>query len=170
MNVGRLLRARVAGSDAVLGTLRVPEKHFREFAAAERYLSRDAESMRILDKLEHAKHEYRIDFIANGNDRFEGSDTIAWDPHSALRTTSGGRQTPALGLLHEEDHAYEREINARRQGRLLSEADCAYDNREERRVIAGVETRAATALGEGVRTDHAGVTYAVASPIRMALA
>lgn len=168
MNVGRLLRARVAGNDDVLGTLRVPKRHFREFASAERYLSRDAQSVRILYRLEHARQTYRVDFIHNGNDRFDGDATIAWDPHSALRTTNGGRQTPALGLLHEEDHAYEHEMNPARQSRLLDTFDARYDDREERRVITRVEAHAARILHEGARADHAGVAYVVSSPTSLA--
>ena len=168
MNVDRLLQARRRGSEEVLGTLRVPKKHFREFASAERYLSRDAESVRILYRLEHAHQTYRIDFIHNGNDHFDGDAAIAWDPRSALETTNDGRQTPALGLLHEEDHAYEHEIDPDRQSRLLNTLDARYDNREERRVIARVETQAARILHEGARYDHAGTAYVVSSPTSVA--
>jgi len=41
-----------------------------------------------------------------------------------------------------------------------------YDNREERRVIAGSERHAATTLGEDVRHDHRGWTYRVDSPVK----
>jgi hypothetical protein len=159
-----LLRGRVAGNDEVLGRLRIPRAHFEEFAEAERYLARDPEAVAILYTLEHGRRALRLSIIRDGNDRFDGADTIAWDPHSALRTTQGGRQTPALGLLHEEDHAFERLTAPRLQKRLLASPDPAYDDLEEKRVIAGVETRAAKILGEGVRTDHRGTLFTVSKP------
>jgi hypothetical protein len=169
VTIDRLLRGVPSHRDVRLGTLRVARAHFGQFAQAERYLSSDPEAVRLLYRLEHGHRAYRIDFIRNGNDRFDGDRTIAWDPHSALRTTSGGRQSPALGLLHEEDHAYEREIDAARLSRLQNTFDARYDNREERRVITGVETRAATILGEGARHDHDGSLYVVPSPATLGI-
>lgn len=145
------------------GTLHVSRNVVTSFERAERYLSRDREAMAILYRLEHAKHVTSVRACANGNDRFEG-ETIVWDPHSALRTTSNGYQTPALGLLHEEDHALESVTYPSRMRCLQQKSDPRYDNLEERRVIRGVERRAALQLGEGVRLDHDGTAYIVRDP------
>jgi hypothetical protein len=88
--------------------------------------------------------------------------TIHWDPYSALLTTTGGRQSPALGLGHEIDHAVE---NAWTADHLQSMFDPRYDSLEERRVITGSELHAARTLHESIRFDHAGSCYRVPSPI-----
>ena len=80
-----------------------------------------------------------------------------------LRVADGGRQSPALGLGHELDHATVDPHIAEAGGNVY---DPKYDNREERRVIAGSERHAATTLGEDVRHDHRGWTYRVDSPVK----
>jgi len=83
------------------------------------------------------------------------------DPTSALRTTFGGKQTPALGLGHEMAHA-----DASFWDRLIGWVPWpSYDNLEEPRVITGPETAAARTLGEAIRTDHGGTPYTVSTPI-----
>lgn len=151
------------GRYIAFGTLHVSRKIAASFERAERYLSRDREAIAILYRLEHAKHVISVRSCADGNDRFE-KETIVWDTHSALRTTSNGYQTPALGLLHEEDHALESIAYPSRMQRLQQKSDPRYDNLEEKRVIRGVERRAALQLGEGVRSDHRGTTYKVKDP------
>jgi len=147
------------------GNLRIPRTASRLLARAQTYLSKDPEAVKILGRLEHAPNQYTLHIIHNGNDNFDPQTrTISWDPYSALRTTSGGKQSPALGLLHEEDHAYENVTAPRKQARLQEEHLARYDNAEERRVIRGVETRAARVLGEGVRHDHRGTPYKVKDP------
>jgi hypothetical protein len=97
------------------------------------------------------------------DDRFDpNSNTISWDPYSALRTTNGGAQSPALGLGHEIAHAVEAPA---REARLSARALPRYDDAEERRVIRGSERHAAETLGEAVRYDHRGDTYRVATPV-----
>jgi hypothetical protein len=115
----------------------------------------------VVDKFE-AGHTPVV-FINDGNDRVEGG-KLYWDPHSALNTTSGGKQSPALGLGHEMTHDTGRWL-----GTLIRSMvpDAHYDNLEERRVIQRFETPAAIHLGEGTRTDHscaAQCTFWVASP------
>lgn len=87
---------------------------------------------------------------------------IYWDPSSALRTTRGGAQSPALGLGHEAAHAVEA---PRAESLLASRADRKYDNAEERRVIVRSERHAARALVEATRSDHAGSCYRVKTPV-----
>ncbi|MDP9017008.1 MAG: protein rhsD, partial [Candidatus Eremiobacteraeota bacterium] len=97
------------------------------------------------------------------NDSYDAvTRTIHWDPYSALRTTSGGTQSPALGLGHEADHAI---VNAGRAAPGWNTRVRAYDDLEEQRVIRGSEAHAARTLGESARHNHRGSTYRVASPI-----
>src|SRR6266851_8662147 len=79
-----------------------------------------------------------------------------------LQATSGGRQSPALGLGHEMAHG-----DAGWWDRLVGGMTVGagnYDNWEEWRVIAGPETSAANTLGEDTRTDHRGTPYPVGGP------
>ena len=146
------------------GTLDVPARADRDYEAAKSYLSHDSVERSLFDRLEHAHgRHFHLTINDRNDDHFDpNTDTIAWDPHSALRTTSGGRQSPALGLGHEIDHAVER---LRTADRLRARFDAHYDTAEERRVIRGSEAHAARTLGEGLRHDHTGTTYRVSSPI-----
>jgi len=71
--------------------------------------------------------------------------TIVWDPTSGLKTP-GGVQSPALGLVHEADHALG-DVRG-----TLAPTRAA----EEMRVITGSEATAAGKLGESTRTSHGG--------------
>ena len=94
-----------------------------------------------------------------------GPTIIDYDPHSGLRTTEGGRQSPALGAGHEMDHAVRRETDRKGYERdRLPRSDKQYDNREERRVIEGSEAHAAKTLGEDRRFDHRGTPFRTNSP------
>ena len=145
------------------GNLSVPAGAERDFTAAAAYLGRDSVMRGIINKAEHARTALHLKINRHDDDSYDpNSSTVNWDPHSALRTTGGGRQSPALGLGHELDHAT---IGARIRDRGSAISDHAYDDREERRVILGSERHAARTLGEAVRHDHGGSTYYVASPI-----
>jgi hypothetical protein len=150
------------------GSLSVPRSADRDYCAAKAYLSRDALERALFDRLERADgRRYRLTVNHRNDDHFDPStDTIAWDPHSAIRTTRGGRQSPALGLGHEVDHAVEWPS---REAALAGRSSRSYDTAEERRVITGSERHAARTLGEGVRYDHRGSCYRVASPVGMAV-
>ena len=73
-----------------------------------------------------------------------------------------GRQSPALGLGHELDHAAAGDDAF---GLLAEIPDRRFDNLEERRVILGSERHAARTLHESVRYDHRGRIYRVDSPV-----
>jgi hypothetical protein len=148
------------------GTLTIPLDGVRAYDEAKHYLSRDPGERALFARLEHARgREYRLTFNHRNDDHFDPrNDTIAWDPYSALRTTGGGTQSPALGLGHEIAHAVEPDGTERR---LSHHRVARYDNAEERRVIRGSECRAARTLGEATRMDHNGTCYRVSSPIRM---
>jgi hypothetical protein len=150
------------------GSLVVPVRARADFDRAVAYLAHDGGERRLFDRLEHGAHTIRLATNAHDDDSYDPETrTIHWDPHSALRTTGGASQSPALGLGHELDHAVEpdaiRDALDRRHLR-------GYDTAEERRVIAGSERHAARTLGEGVRHDHRGITYRVDSPTAMLLA
>lgn len=156
---------RTSGSAFVRhGSLCVPRGAERAYREAKTYLSHDRIERALFARLEHAAgRHYRLTINHRNDDHFDpDTDTIAWDPHSALRTCGGGRQSPALGLGHEIDHAVEDRSCERR---LAARPSRAYDTAEERRVIAGSERHAARTLGESVRYDHAGRCYRVASPV-----
>lgn len=147
------------------GTLILPASADAAYEAAKRYLSRDSREASLFQRLEHARdgRHYHLTLNRRNDDHFNPStNTIAWDPYSALRTTCGGHQSPALGLGHEIDHAVE---SPRREANLQSAPDARYDNKEERRVIMGSERHAARTLHESVRYDHAGRCFRVASPV-----
>ncbi|HUN29865.1 MAG TPA: hypothetical protein VMV65_08645 [Alphaproteobacteria bacterium] len=147
------------------GTLILPRAADALYEKAKSYLSRDPIEAKLFRELEHAPagRTFRLTINNRNDDHFDPNDNdIAWDPYSALRTTSGGRQSPALGLGHEVDHAVE---DPRIADRLRNTPNARYDNAEERRVITGSERHAARMLGESVRYDHAGSTYRVTSPV-----
>lgn len=90
----------------------------------------------------------KISIIHNGEDMFSPStDTVYWDPRSALITLSGAIQSAALGLLHELAH---RDAPA---GQVKA-PDPQYDDTEEKRVITGTESAVAIDLGEPTRSTH----------------
>ena len=84
--------------------------------------------MRLVEKAFKSGH-YHLEIIHDGNDRYDpATRTVYWDPHSALETTEGGHQTPALGLGHEEAHA----TGNRHDNAVLSGTpDARYDTKEE---------------------------------------
>ncbi len=134
-----------------------------DYSLAKAYLCRDSGERRIFARLEHGARRFHLVVNRRSNDCFDPStDTIEWDPFSALRTTAGGRQSPALGLGHEAAHAVEAR---QREEHLASRLMPRYDTAEERRVIAGSERRAAETLGEAVRHDHRGHVYRVLTPV-----
>lgn len=150
-------------STVAYGSLIVPAAARPAVDAAFAYLSGDAIERSLIDRLEHGAQTYRLVVDKHGDDSYDPlARVIHWDPHSALQTTDGGRQSPALGLGHEIDHAVE---DPRKEMRLANRADLFYDNAEERRVIRGSESHAARTLGEDVRYDHGGSLYHVASPV-----
>jgi hypothetical protein len=145
------------------GSLEVPAKHAHDFETAAAYLSKDPSMAAILQKAQQLDHPLHLQINHHNDDSYDPTtNTVNWDPHSALETTDGGRQSPALGLGHELDHAT---VDAGVRVRGSWSFDAAYDNAEERRVVEGSEAHAAQTLGEDVRHDHSGSVYTVSSPI-----
>jgi hypothetical protein len=148
------------------GRLTLPRDGAHLYDEAKRYLSRDPGERSLFARLERGDgRRYRLTLNRRNDDHFDPrTNTIAWDPYSALRTTGGGHQSPALGLGHEVAHAVEARAI---EDRLSHHRVAHYDNAEERRVIRGSECHAARTLGESTRTDHDGTCYRVSSPVRM---
>lgn len=98
----------------------------------------------------HERNEtYTIETNTNHDDHYLNS-IVYWDPTSALKTATGGTQTPAIGLAHELVHARD---DAKHSIDRTPTYD-GYDNVEERYVITDPETRMAKDLGEGIRSSH----------------
>jgi hypothetical protein len=136
-----------------------------DFDLAAAYLSRDPVERRLFRALERDATNFRLTTNRHDDDSYDpNTRTIHWDPHAAMRTTAGGRQSPALGLGHEVDHAV---WDAAHGNALAGRPDVRFDTAEERRVIEGSERHAAHTLGEGVRHDHRGSCYRVDAPTAM---
>lgn len=87
----------------------------------------------------------------NHEDYFDpNTGEIGWDPRSALIVNgTDNKQSPALGFIHEVDHAVNGQANPQ-------PTNDDYHNTEEERVITGSEADIARELGEPIRTDHLG--------------
>ena len=141
----------------------VPPAVRADYALAKAYLCRDVREREIFATIERSHRSFHLEMDRRSDDHFDPStNRIFWDPYSALRTSRGGTQSPALGLGHELDHAAQ---NAVREARLSNAPVARYDNLEERRVIRGSERHAARTLGEAVRYDHRGSVFRVATPV-----
>ncbi len=141
----------------------LPGRARADYDLARAYLTRDRTESRLFARFESSPRTFHLTTNNRGDDHFDpASNTIAWDPYSALRTTRGGTQSPALGLGHEIAHAIE---SPAREAALSNHFRAGYDNAEEARVIRGYERQAARTLGEGVRYDHRGSLYRVHTPV-----
>jgi hypothetical protein len=136
------------------------EDYRQEFSDAIQYLNsgQAAGNIAALERLDEVVYIKQPDDGSNQMYYNPETKTIVWDAKSALETSDGGKQTPALGLGHEAEHAL---------GILTGTADSltptndGYTHAEERRVITGYESRAAIRLGEATRTNHGGRAYQV---------
>lgn len=144
------------------GSLVIPLSAQRRVDEALGYLARDAALRSIVERLERSPVQHRIAIDHRHVDAYQPwNHTVRWDPTSALRTSGGGRQSPALGLAHELDHAAE---DDRTYARLQHVRVRDYDSAEELRVITGSERHAARTLHESARCDHRGTVYRVGGP------
>jgi hypothetical protein len=144
------------------GSLVIPHTAQRAVDEAFGYLARDSVARSLIEQLESSPTPHRIAIDHRHIDAYQPwNHTIRWDPTSALRTTTGGRQSPALGLAHELDHA----VASDRAYEMLQAVDVSgYDTAEEQRVITGSERHVARTLHESTRTDHRGAVYRVSGP------
>ena len=143
--------------------LSIPPGAKGDYNAAKKYISRTSEGKRLFDKIENSRKKFCLTTNCSHDDHYDPRNReIAWDAKSALKTTTGGTQSPALGLAHEIDHATANGFF--RWLRVLIPAG-SYDNQEEKRVICGSERVIANGLGEDTRTNHRGNVYHVRTPI-----
>ena len=91
--------------------------------------------------------------------------TLFWNPNYAFETTENGKQTTALGLVHEAGHAVGHLENEDEFLKGLITEDKQYDNKEEKRVIENIENPAAIKLGESTSSNHKSIPYRVDGPI-----
>ena len=142
-----------------------------DYQLAIQYLEASPIAKAIIIELENAQEVYTVDPFSLplkgslawspntvGNQYERAKRVIDWDPHAAQLCRSGGKQSPALGLIHELYHAIQQ-----RRG-LPSYFDPKFDTNWERDDILGPETAIAKLLGEGTRNDHMGDYYWVQSP------
>jgi len=116
----------------------------------------------IIAALENSTTEYKIHAGPCDSNYYSPSvEKIFWNPRLALETTSGGMQSPALGLAHELAHAY---MPPDWTDTLRDIWFGSYWNLAEFVVITFVETPTAMWLGEAVRANHYGTWRHVASP------
>ena len=92
------------------------------------------------------------------------TNNLIYHPRSGLKTSDGGKQSPALGLLHELGHAQGDLTSPDTQRVRAKVSHSKFGNLEEKRVIEDIENPAAKKLGEGTRSDHGGTPYTTVSP------
>ncbi|MBQ9093748.1 MAG: hypothetical protein IJY03_07130 [Prevotella sp.] len=93
--------------------------------------------------------------------------TIYWEPRKGLKTTDGGKQSPATRLEHEFDHAVDQLDSPQNHRNRKDKYDEQYDSEEEKRVITGSERKTAKANKEAIRYDHYGETFDVSDPTKI---
>jgi hypothetical protein len=101
-------------------------------------------------------------------DRYESDavqPTVYWESRQGTKTTEGGKQSAATALEHELDHAVDDIKNTEAHHTRRKTDDVKFDNKEERRVINGSETKTAKANGESIRNNHKGESYKTINPI-----
>ena len=87
-----------------VGTLDMPATARADFARAVSYLDGDSRMRSIVRQAEHAGRPLHLRINHRGDDSYDPStDTIAWDPRSALATTGGGRQSPPSSIGRASD-------------------------------------------------------------------
>ncbi|MDP9024264.1 MAG: hypothetical protein M3N13_02665, partial [Candidatus Eremiobacteraeota bacterium] len=82
-----------------------------------------------------------------------GSPAINWDSRAGL-SVERGVQSPAMGLVHEAAHAWRIAIDRHGYEAARNFFDSEYGDREEKRVIDGIERRTAQIVGEPARYSH----------------
>jgi RHS repeat-associated protein len=138
----------------------VPDSIKADFDAARAYLSADPGMKAIFDRIEAAPNVIHVvpsESLTVNPDQFQGTNrgngSFEWNPRAAALFPNGEKQSPAMVLGHEAAHPerFIRDRNGYISDVSPAARDYTYGNREEKRVITGVETNAAKRLREGVR-------------------
>ena len=95
---------------------------------------------------------------------FDRRHTVFWEPRKGLLLPNGIKQSPAIRLEHEFDHALDDLKSHKEHVDRANTPDDQFENKEERRVITGSESKTARKLNQGIRTNHKGKTYPVKDP------
>jgi RHS repeat-associated protein len=127
-----------------------------------------------LTRLENSKTVYHIKEAkgrggSEGSHYNSGTKTISWNSRLGILTSTGKILSPATVLNHEADHGArddEDPEGLKNDKKITVEG---YGNKEEQRVIEGVEQRTARELGEigfdeVTRTDHTGTPFIMTGP------
>ncbi len=128
------------------------------------------ENVNILDKLINDNKTVNIHQSSRLDEFYQNSGDIVYNPWSGNivsisgKQHSGGKQTPALGLLHEFGHAYGYHFDNTNFNQRVNMAHPEYYDYEEKYVIENIETPAAEKLGEGIRNTSNGIEYRTAGP------
>lgn len=130
------------------------------------YLRRSPTASAILDEIIKSNDVFLLVNTVEENDTdiFPNSISISWDPLLAMRTHNGGRQSPALALIHEMTHALHYITNPKEFAADSSTPYPGYTDGEEYRTITKYENAIALELGEDIRWDHKGKDYLVSGP------
>ena len=138
------------------------------YLIAYNYLKR-AQASFVIDELDKKDNIYIIKEF-NDNSKFDHNhNTIYWNPHRVLLTTTGYVLTSAELLSHEADHAVSYDEDPKSAINRLNTQDNVYGNKEEKRVIEDSEQAVAIKLNRVLecgttRTDHFVTGYYVDSP------
>ncbi len=78
----------------------------KEYQAAKDHLKGSDRAKQLFNRIEKRRTEFKFSLNKTDDDSYDPkTHTVNWDPKSALKTTDGGKQSPATGLAHEIDHA-----------------------------------------------------------------
>ena len=144
-------------------------KRFRgRFASTVKYLNQHKASA-ILARLESYDSVINVAATSKGSYYDHKTKTIYWNPTMGISTNTGNRLSPTTGLIHEADHAEQHDQNPVQFSIDVETPNEAFDDEEEKRVIYGLETDTARALGEirpneYTRHDHGGKAFIAISP------
>ena len=111
--------------------------------------------------VELVRDEQETGYYFNYKDR---NPAVFWESRKGIILSNVKRQSPAVRLEHEFDHALDDLHDHKKHKDRSDTQNAQYDNEEERRVIEGSEAETARKLRQGVRFDHWGKTYPVKDP------
>lgn len=146
---------------------RVPNNSFvLDFVHTYNYLKANKAGRNIMNAVKN--HSVLIELQEdNASTLYQNSNrryTIFWEARKGIILSNRKRQSPAVRLEHEFDHAMDDIDNHKNHESRKERLDNQYDNGEERRVITGSEAETARKLGQGIRYDHYGTAYIVKDP------
>jgi len=129
------------------------------------FLKKHHAGKNVIDGVENNNYTIVLqEGLRNIFDRGNGEKTVYWNSRLGLKTSHGGRQSPATGLEHEFSHAIDYSKDYKSHKERLKIPMGKYDKKEEYRAIQD-ENITARILGESIRNDHDGISYEVCSPI-----